>query len=116
MSDGAALGTGAEVIKDTTTTDQSTIPASDGNNSPDSTNADSSDNDALWSPGLSLAWRNFDPIVVLDMKKQGRERWARKMMEAENAEARELQRFNQIFETKTGTPSPPSSSTHPRSL
>jgi hypothetical protein len=62
------------------------------------------------------AWRNFDPIAILNMDKKSRESWARKLKEAEHIETREHQGFNKIFEAKTVIPSPPSSRTRPRSL
>ena len=55
MFDGAALATGAEVLQDTLTQDQTVIPGMDGETSTDSNADDSSDSDALWSSGLSLA-------------------------------------------------------------
>ena len=55
MFDGAALATGAEVVQDTTIQDQTVSPGIDGENATDSTNADSSDNEGLWSSGLSLS-------------------------------------------------------------
>ncbi|MDH4194564.1 MAG: DUF4347 domain-containing protein, partial [Nitrospirota bacterium] len=69
MFDGAALATGAEVIQDTTTSDQTAIPGIDGKSSTDSTNADSSDNDALWSSGLFLsAPSDRKEIVFIDTR------------------------------------------------
>jgi hypothetical protein len=61
------------------------------------------------------AWRNVDPIAILDMNKKSRENWTRKMKEAADREAREHQGLNQIFEPKTVNPSSSPSSTHPRS-
>jgi len=58
------------------------------------------------------AWRNIDPISILDMNQKSREDWAKKMKDAADMEAREHQGLNQIFEPKTVKPS---SSTHPRS-
>ncbi len=66
MFDGAALATGAEVIQDTTTQDQTVIPGIDGDTSTNSTTTDSSD-DALWSSGLSLsAPSDRKEIVFID--------------------------------------------------
>ncbi|MDH5775196.1 MAG: DUF4347 domain-containing protein, partial [Nitrospirota bacterium] len=67
MFDGAALATGAEVIQDTTTQDQTPIPGIDGETSSNSNNNDSSDSDALWSSGLSLsAPSDRKEIVFID--------------------------------------------------
>ncbi len=66
MFDGAALATGAEVLQDTTTTDQTVIPGIDGETSTGSTNTDTSD-DALWSSGLTLsAPSDRKEIVFID--------------------------------------------------
>jgi hypothetical protein len=62
------------------------------------------------------AWRNIDPISILNMNQKSREDWVRKLQEAADMEAREQHGFNQIFEPKTVNPSPPSSRTPPRSL
>jgi len=61
------------------------------------------------------AWRNIDPIAILDMNKKSRENWARKLQEAADMEAREHQGLNQIFEPKTVKLSSSPSSSHPRS-
>jgi len=37
------------------------------------------------------AWRNFDPMAILDMDKQSRESWTKKMKEAAQKEAGEHQ-------------------------
>ncbi|MDH5499416.1 MAG: DUF4347 domain-containing protein, partial [Nitrospira sp.] len=67
MFDGAALATGAEVLQDTTTQDQTEIPGIDGSTSSDSSTSDSSGNDALWSSGLSLsAPSDRKEIVFID--------------------------------------------------
>ena len=55
MFDGAALATGAEVIQDTTTQDQTAVPGIDGETSAESNSNDSADSDALWTSGLSPA-------------------------------------------------------------
>ena len=54
LFDGAALATGAEVLQDTPSTDQTVIPGVEGDTSPDSTDGQKSD-EALWSSGLSLS-------------------------------------------------------------
>ncbi len=67
MFDGAALATGAEVIQDTTTQDQTEIPGIDGETATDTTSTDSSDSEALWSSGLSLsAPSDRKEIVFID--------------------------------------------------
>ncbi|MDH5564700.1 MAG: DUF4347 domain-containing protein, partial [Nitrospirota bacterium] len=62
MFDGAAVATGAEVIQETTTQEQTVIPSIDGE-----TSTDSSASDALWSSGLSLsAPSDRKEIVFID--------------------------------------------------
>ena len=64
MFDGAALATGAEVLQDTTTQEQTVIPGIDGE-----TSTDSSDSDALWSSGLALsAPSDRQEIVFIDTR------------------------------------------------
>ncbi len=66
MFDGAALATGAEVLQDTSTADQTVIPGIDGEPSGDSDTVDNPD-DALWSSGLSLsATSDRKEIVFID--------------------------------------------------
>ena len=69
MFDGAAVATGAEVLQDTTTQDQTEIPGIDGETSTDATSTDSSDSEALWSSGLSLsAPSDRKEIVFIDTR------------------------------------------------
>ncbi|MCA9467726.1 MAG: DUF4347 domain-containing protein, partial [Nitrospira sp.] len=69
MFDGAAVATGAEVLQDTTTQDQTEIPGIDGETTTDSTSTDSSDSEALWSSGLSLsAPSDRKEIVFIDTR------------------------------------------------
>ena len=66
MFDGAAVATGAEVLQDTTTQDQTVIPGIDGDTSTDSATTETSE-DALWSSGLSLsAPSDRKEIVFID--------------------------------------------------
>ncbi len=66
MFDGAALATGAEVLQDTTTQDQTEIPGIDGSTSTDSTTTENPD-DVLWSSGLVLsAPSDRNEIVFID--------------------------------------------------
>ncbi len=69
LFDGAALATGAEVVQDTATQDQPGIPEVKDETSTDSNANDSSDNDALWSSGLSLsASSDRKEIVFIDTR------------------------------------------------
>ncbi|WNM63856.1 DUF4347 domain-containing protein [Candidatus Nitrospira neomarina] len=54
------------------------------------------------------AWRNFDPIAILDMDKQGRESWTKRMKEASQKEAGEYQGLDQMLDPEVGTSSTPS--------
>jgi cadherin domain-containing protein/Big-like domain-containing protein len=54
------------------------------------------------------AWRNFDPIAILDMDKQGRESWTKKMKEASQKEAGEHQGLDQMLDPEVGTSPMPS--------
>ncbi len=66
MFDGAALATGAEVLQDTATTEQTQIPGIDGDTATDSSTTEASD-DALWTSGLSLsAPSDRKEIVFID--------------------------------------------------
>ncbi|WNM63854.1 DUF4347 domain-containing protein [Candidatus Nitrospira neomarina] len=69
LFDGAALATGAEVVQDTTTQDQPGVPEVNGETSTDSNTHDTSDNDALWSSGLSLSTSSDrKEIVFIDTR------------------------------------------------
>jgi hypothetical protein len=61
------------------------------------------------------AWRNFDPIAILDMGKKDRKRWTKEMKKAAEKELQQHQGLDQILEPKAVNPSPPSSMTPPRS-
>ncbi len=66
MFDGAAVATGAEVIQDAMTTDQTPIPGSDGDMPAGQDTAQNSD-EILWSSGLSLsAPSDRKEIVFID--------------------------------------------------
>lgn len=55
MFDGAALATGAEVLQDTTSQNQSEVPGIDSDTTTDSTHSDSSNSDSFLASGLSLS-------------------------------------------------------------
>ncbi len=61
------------------------------------------------------AWRNFDPIAILDMDQKSRESLTKKMKEAEDKETREHQGIDQMLDQKIGKSSPPSSTPAPGS-
>ncbi|HNP31448.1 MAG TPA: DUF4347 domain-containing protein, partial [Nitrospirales bacterium] len=71
LFDGAALATGAEIVQETTTQDQTNIPGSEGEASTDSTGTgtDSSDQDAFWASGLSpTAPSDRKEVVFIDTR------------------------------------------------
>ena len=61
------------------------------------------------------AWRNFDPIPILNMDQKSRESLTKKMKEAKEKETREHQGIDQMLDQKIGKSSPPSSSFPPGS-
>ncbi|MGD9852327.1 MAG: DUF4347 domain-containing protein [Nitrospirales bacterium] len=69
MFDGAALATGAEVLQTPASQDQTEIPEINGDTTIDSSHADTSDSNALWSSGLSLsAPSNRNEIIFIDTR------------------------------------------------
>ncbi len=58
------------------------------------------------------AWKNFDPIPILDMNKKDQERWNQHLQESSTLEAREHQGLSQILHS---SPSDSASEESPRS-